>query len=87
MERRFKEDDVIVDILEELYHAQRTKGRPFNSAHEGYSVILEELDELWDEVRKKVRDKQRMNEECVQIAASAIRFILDVCKEDNGNRA
>ena len=25
---------------------------PFNSTHEGYAVIKEELDELWDEIKK-----------------------------------
>ena len=38
----------------------RTKHKPINSAHEGYAVILEELDEFWDEVKKKreMRDKR-----------------------------
>lgn len=53
----------------------------FNSAHEGYAVLKEELDELWEEVRKKreKRSVKQMRRECVQIAAMAVRFIYDVC--------
>ena len=52
----------------------------FQSAHEGYAVLLEEIEELWEEVRKKrgTRTRERMQEECVQIAAMAIRFLTDV---------
>ena len=46
----------------------------FNSTHEGYAVILEELDELWEEVRKKDHDKLRMRTEARHIAAMALRF-------------
>ena len=53
----------------------------FNGAHEGYAVLLEEVDELWDEVKlnHSDRSKRRMREEAIQIAAMAMRFIMDVC--------
>lgn len=53
---------------------------PMHSAHEGYSVILEELDELWDEIKKKSseRDMELMGQEAVQVAAMAVRFLLNV---------
>ena len=52
----------------------------WNSAHEGYAVILEELDELWDEVKKSrlSRSQERLHDEARQVAAMAIRFMLDV---------
>ena len=58
----------------------RKKHAPLNSAHEGYAVILEELDEFWEEVRKKreARNKQAMYNELVQIAAMAQRTAEDV---------
>lgn len=54
------------------------------SAHEGWAVILEEMDELWDEVKKspKNRDPEAMKAEAIQLAAMAMRFLIDVCKTD-----
>lgn len=53
----------------------------FNTAHEGYAVILEEVDELWDEVKKKPknRDSAKVKAECIQIAAMALRFATEIC--------
>ena len=75
-----KEDAAFAAVRVELASAR--DGHPaYNSSHEGYAVILEELDELWDEVKKKrgICSELRMREEATQIAATAIRFILDVC--------
>lgn len=57
---------------------------PFNSAHEGFSVLKEEVDELWDEVKIKQKDRQLtlMRKEALQVAAMAIRFALEVCNEE-----
>jgi hypothetical protein len=53
-----------------------------NSAHEGYAVLAEEVDELWDHVKVKQgkRDIPEMAYEAVQVAAMALRFIIDVCQ-------
>lgn len=61
-------------------HREGGAHKPMNSAHEGYAVLLEEVDELWEEVRKKTteRSNERMLEELVQIAAMAQRFAEDV---------
>jgi hypothetical protein len=61
-----------------------TKFRPFNSAHEGYGVLLEEVDELWEEVKVKQsrRDKEKMRAEAIQVAAMALRFVVDVCDSE-----
>lgn len=56
----------------------------FASPHEGYAVILEELDELWEEVKKQhdVRGNQRMRAEAKQVAAMALRFMTDCTTEE-----
>jgi len=61
------------------YIRARTKHRPMVSAHEGYAVIKEELDELWDEVKTKKFDPERARVECIQIAAMALAFANEVC--------
>jgi hypothetical protein len=48
----------------------------FNSAHEGYAVIAEELDELWDDV--KADNVEHAIAEAVQVGAMALRFIADM---------
>lgn len=47
----------------------------FNSTHEGYAVIAEELDELWDAVKKN--DADHAAAEAIQVAAMAVRFMRD----------
>jgi hypothetical protein len=55
----------------------------FNSLHEGYAILFEEVDELWEHVRVKQikRDPEKITKECIQIAAMAVRIILD-CGEN-----
>lgn len=59
-----------------------------NSAHEAYGVLLEEVDELWDHVKtkQKNRDLAAMQKEAIQVAAMAIRFALEVCDDVNGRK-
>ena len=66
------------EVLGELQMATDKFGA-FNSAHEGFAVLKEEVDELWDEVKCKHRDVALMRREAIQVAAMAIRFIMDVC--------
>ncbi|MFA5348098.1 MAG: hypothetical protein WC294_08170 [Methanoregula sp.] len=69
-------EKIIADIIAE-YGKASEKFPPFNSTHEGYAVILEELDELWDCVKGN-HTKERSREEAVQVAAMAIRFIKNL---------
>jgi hypothetical protein len=48
---------------------------PFHSFHEGYAVLLEEVDELWDTI--KGNRTENMYREAIQVAAMAIRFLRD----------
>ena len=78
------------EVLDELDKAT-VEYPPMASAHEGYAVILEELDELWKLVKRKQRDhdrlKPQMRHEACQVAAMAVRFMLDVCKDDSTEKA
>ena len=67
-------------ILKEYMRASE-KFPPFHSAHEGYAVILEELNELWGEIQKKPSERslRLLREECVQVGAMALRFLVDLC--------
>ena len=79
MEIEEKIDILQKEIKKELLSTTKKYGK-FNSSHEGYAVILEEVDELWDEVKKKQKQYNLENQkkECIQIAAMAIRYIIDI---------
>ena len=64
------------EVNAELRQATAKFG-PFNSAHEGYAVLKEEVDELWDAIKTNA-SPQHQREEAVQVAAMAIRYILDI---------
>ena len=64
-----------MEVLQELHRA-RKKHKPMQSAHEGYAVILEELEELWDAVKKD--DKAHAKKEAMQVAAMALAFMIEV---------
>ena len=66
---------VLEDFHRELDKIE-AKGE-FRSLHEAYGILLEEVDEFWDEVKKKPqnRDKQNIVKELIQIAAISIKAI------------
>ena len=77
----------IDNVVFELCVASEKFGA-FNTAHEGISVIREEYLELEDEVydRSKLGPATpeekviRMRHESMQLAAMAVRFMVDVCR-------
>ncbi len=66
-------------VADELAKARRNHG-PQASYHEGYAILLEEVDELWDEVKRKStkRDPVATLAELVQIASCAQKMAEDV---------
>ena len=60
------------------------KFKPFNNPHEGYAVILEELDELWDAIKRN-NPTGLLAEEAIQVGAMALRFLTDCCDASTGN--
>jgi hypothetical protein len=78
---------IIQLVLDELEGAT-TNWPPMNSAHEGFGVLYEEFDELWEHVKtkQKNRDLVKMRDEAVDVAAMAIRFAVDICNEKRGRK-
>lgn len=72
-------DEVINAVRDELARAM-TKHSSMTNGHEAYAVILEELDEFWDEVKLRAdrRSPEKMREELLQTAAMALRAIVDL---------
>lgn len=75
-------EKVINWVRDEYIKATKRFGA-FHNAHEGYAVLLEEVDELWENVKLNQhthtgRDSLMLIE-AIQVAAMAIRFIIDCC--------
>jgi NTP pyrophosphatase (non-canonical NTP hydrolase) len=70
------------EVTEELDRALRKYPHKTNSAHEGYAVVLEELDELKAEVWRKQtkRRVKKMRKEAIQVAAMALRFAMECAR-------
>ena len=79
------DDGVLMLVAQELLSA-REKFSDFRNGHEGKAVIEEELDELWHEVKHGTI--QRARREAVQVAAMAVRFIVDLADQiDHAERS
>ncbi len=69
--------DVVQASTEIQKEYQRAKQifPPMNSAHVGYAVLLEEVDELWDAI--KSNDLAAARAEAVQVGAMALAFLVE----------
>jgi glutamyl-tRNA reductase len=68
------------EMVGEALRAKSIYKRDFASHHEAYAVIKEEIDELWDEIKKKEKDYDRaaMRKEAIQVGAMCLRFINEL---------
>ena len=69
-----------VYIIKEELEKARAKYGPFNSTHEAYAVLQEEVNEFWELVQKNNMDHKEvfMFDELKQVAAIAIRIMEEL---------
>ena len=67
----------VAEVEAELRRALEKYG-PFNSSHEGYGILLEEVDELWHEIKnnKKIETRRLQYDEAKQVAAMALKLMV-----------
>ena len=68
---------LLQEVATELIKATAKHGS-MNSGHEGWAVIKEEMDELWEHVRADTWRGPEARHEAIQIAAMALRYIIDL---------
>lgn len=66
---------IMAEIELEFASATRKFGS-FHNGHEGYAVLKEKADELWDAV--KANDMVAARKEAIQVGAMALRFVFDL---------
>lgn len=62
----------------ELVRSRLQYGK-MSSLHEGASILREEYEEFWDEVKLKQHSKERLVTELIQVAAVAQCIAEDLC--------
>ena len=67
-------------VYSEVFRAKIFFPKNFTNQHEAYAVILEEVDELWDEIKKNQLqyDIQAQRKEAIQAAAMLVRFVVEL---------
>jgi len=63
-------------LIDEFIRATTKHPMPFHTTHEGYAVVAEELDEVWDAVRSN--QKVAAVKEAIETSAMGLRFAYDL---------
>lgn len=71
-----KYGDALEAVFREVQRAKAKHTTDFHSHHEGFAILKEEVDELWDDV--KANNHENAIIEAVQVAAMAIRYIAEL---------
>ena len=83
----------MADLIREEYLRAKTIFPEFYNHHEAYAVLLEEVDEYWEEVKKKTRipkmgddlslfrDEKKLMQEAIQVGAMALGILVDLIDE------
>ena len=73
-------DISINEIKAEVLRAKQLFPTDFHNQHEAYAVILEEVDELWEEIKKnhKKHDLKAQRKEAKQAAAMLVRLMVEL---------
>ena len=68
------------EIESEVLRAKKMFPVNFHNQHEAYAVILEEVDELWDEIKKNQKnyDLLAQRKEATQAAAILVRLMAEL---------
>jgi NTP pyrophosphatase (non-canonical NTP hydrolase) len=71
---------IAAEVCDEVRRAKTLFPNDFVNQHEAYAVLLEEVDELWDEIKKNQRnyDLAAQRKEAIQAAAMLFRLIHEL---------
>lgn len=62
------------EVMMSLDYAYAKHGKELWSRHEFYGVLLEEVDEIWDNIKEDL-SKEELNKEILQVMCVCLRYI------------
>ena len=74
---------IAMEVAVEYFEA-RMEHPTYPTYHHGAAVIREEYEKLWEQVKKKKWNKEAMRKEAIQVATTAIRFVIDLIDNEVG---
>jgi len=78
---RSKVDKIAAEFVAEMLKATE-KFPSITTEHEGYAIILEEMEEMWENIKLnqyKHEDRKKMiRKEAIQVGAMVLRLIYDL---------
>lgn len=70
-------DEALAQVKREIMRAKAKHPGDFHGPHEAYGILLEEVDELWDEIKADHYDGSAQTE-AMQAAAMAVRYMVEI---------
>lgn len=71
---------VLSMVFDEHRAAKAKHSAAYENFHHGWAVLYEEVDELWDEVKRSQHKEAAITHEAIQVAQVAVRFVFDLCR-------
>lgn len=71
-------ENILSRVSLEVTAACAKHPKPYNSPHEGWAVIKEEVDELWEHVRSDTGRTPAAGKEAIHIAVTAVRYVMSL---------
>lgn len=72
-----RKDGALNRVLQELQRARKLHPAPMRSKHEGYAILLEEAEELWDAIKQDLPAEDRVKE-AIQVGAMVLAYLTEV---------
>jgi len=74
-----------LERIEQRYNkAVDNFGSDYNSFHEGYAILLEEVDELWEQIKKKDQCLEGIQSELLDVATVVFKLFNTIDREEAG---
>lgn len=70
-------NDFLIKIQEQIKNCYDKYGK-YASPHEAMGVLFEEIDELWDEIKKKELNKKNTEKEIIDCITVLIKMYNDI---------